>query len=397
MRNLKEILELDGIAEKEGKRYPKKRELYQYIISKEGKHFLGIVGPRGVGKTVLLKQLRTELKNSIYISLDSIEETDLFELIKNLSERYSFKFFLLDEIHFVKNYDKELKKAFDFLDVKIIFSSSVSLSLYKSSYDLARRVMLLKLMPFSFREYIYFKKDVLLPRLTIMNIIKKEWTPEHLRYEHIFDEYLKGGILPFSLEEPEVMPLLNNTVKKIIQRDIPYVASLKIEELLKIEKTLEFIGKASVAGVNYSTLSRNIGITKYKAESYVRLLEQSFLLNVVFPKGVNVLKEPKILMYLPLRLLYQEYEFAKGGLREDFFAEMMKLNDLNFYYLKTKRGSKTPDFLVRFEDENIIIEIGGKGKGREQFKGVNLKKALILTHSNKIEGIKRPLFLLGYM
>jgi len=70
---------------------------------------------------------------------------------------------------------------------------------------------------------------------------------------------------------------------------------------------------------------------------------------------------------------------------------------LNFYYLKTKRGSKTPDFLVRFEDENIIIEIGGKGKGREQFKGVNLKKALILTHSNKIEGIKRPLFLLGYM
>jgi len=79
VRNLKEILELDGIAEKEGKRYPKKRELYQYIISKEGKHFLGIVGPRGVGKTVLLKQLRTELKNSIYISLDSIEEVDLFE------------------------------------------------------------------------------------------------------------------------------------------------------------------------------------------------------------------------------------------------------------------------------------------------------------------------------
>ena len=112
-----------------------------------------------------------------------------------------------------------------------------------------------------------------------MNIIKKEWNPEHLRYVHIFDEYLKGGILPFSLEEPEVMPLLSNTVKKIIQRDIPYVSSLKTDELLKIEKTLEFIGKASVAGVNYSTLSRNIGITKYKAESYVRLLEQSFLLS----------------------------------------------------------------------------------------------------------------------
>jgi predicted AAA+ superfamily ATPase len=397
LQNLNEILKLDEKAENFGKKYTKKRELYDLIMSKKGKHFSGIVGPRGVGKTVLLKQLRCSIKNSIYISLDSVEDVELFELTMLLSERYGFKTFLLDEIHFVKEYARELKKIFDFLDIMVVFSSSVSLSLYKSSYDLSRRVLLLKLFPFSFREYLYFKKDIQLPQLTIHNIIHKEWSPEHLRYDYIFDEYLQGGIFPFSLEEPDVLPLLSNSIKKIIQKDIPSVSSLRVDELSKIDKTLTFIGKSSVDGINYSTISKNIGITKYKAEAYVSLLEKAFLLNVVLPKGTNVLREPKILMYLPFRLLFQEYKLALGGLREDFFAEVMKANGLEFHYLKTTRGSKTPDFLVTLDDKNIIIEIGGKGKGREQFKGIDLKKSLILTHPQMTDGIKRPLSLFGYL
>jgi len=44
-----------------------------------------------------------------------------------------------------------------------------------------------------------------------------------------------------------------------------------------------------------------------------------------------------------------------------------------------------------------VIEIGGKGKGREQFKGIETRQKLILNHSNEVEGIKRPLFLLGFL
>jgi hypothetical protein len=45
-----------------------------------------------------------------------------------------------------------------------------------------------------------------------------------------------------------------------------------------------------------------------------------------------------------------------------------------FHYLKTKRGAKTPDYLVEHEKDRFVIEIGGKGKGREQFKGIKIEK-----------------------
>ncbi len=397
MLSFNHLLELDELARDDGKRYPKKRELYSTLISEKGKHITGIVGPRGVGKTIILKQMAVHREKAFYLSLDTIEEEDLFEAAKRLSERYDVKLLLLDEIHFQKEYEKKLKKVFDFLDIKVIFSSSVALSMLESSYDLSRRVKLVNLYPFSFREFLFFTKNITLPQITLDDILTKNWDTRHLRYEFLFEEYVKGGLMPFSLEEPDIFPLLENIIQKIIRKDIPSVAPLKTDELSLIEKTLKFIGTSSVDGINYSSISRNVGITKYKAESYIRLLEKAFVLNVVFPAGTNVLKEPKVLMYLPLRLLYQNEHQALGGMREDFFAEMMRMKGMDFNYLKTKRGAKTPDFFVKQDAGNIVVEIGGKGKGREQFKGIQMEKKLILTHPSNIEGLKRPLFLLGFL
>jgi predicted AAA+ superfamily ATPase len=397
MTDYNHLLELNELAVKEAGGYPKKRELYGHLVKSSGKHFIGIAGPRGVGKTIILKQIAATTQHSFYLSLDTIDDDDLFEIAKTLSERYDFKLLLFDEIHYHKNYEKKLKKIYDFLNIRVIFSSSVSLSLLDSSFDLSRRVRLVRLYPFSFREYLFFKKDTLLPQLTLDNILNKEWKPEHLRYEYLFEDYLKGGLYPFSLEEPQVLPLLQNVLQKILQKDIPSVANLTMEEISLIEKVIKFIGRSSVDGINYSSISSNIGITKYKAESYIGLLKNAFVLHVLFPIGTNVLKEPKVLMRLPFRLLYRNYDEALGGLREDFTAEMLQMKDLDLYYLKTKRGAKTPDFLVKKDGDDIVIEVGGRGKGREQFKGVEIRKKIILSHSNQIDGIKRPLFLLGFI
>jgi len=395
--NLNQFLELDKLAREDVKRYPRKREFYNRVISEKGKHFIGIVGPRGVGKTVLLKQIAIETKNSFYLSVDTLEENNLFEIVKILIERYRIKVLLLDEVHFQKEYEQKLKKIFDFLNITLIFTSSVSLSIFESSYDLSRRVKLLYLYPFSFREYLFFKKDVSLPALTLNKIMKKQWPSEYLRYEYLFKDYLKGGLLPFSLEETDIYSILKNILEKIIRKDIPSVAGLQVDELNAIEKTLKFIGKSPVDGINFTSVSKNIGITKYKAEQYIRLLEKAFVLNSVFPEGTNVLKEPKILMYLPFRLLYKSYNESIGAIREDFFAETLRMKDMAFSYLKTKRGAKTPDFLIKTESESIILEVGGKGKGRQQFKGIKGNKKMILTDSAETDGIKRPLFLMGLL
>jgi predicted AAA+ superfamily ATPase len=53
-----------------------------------------------------------------------------------------------------------LKKVYDFLDVRVMFTSSVALALNQSSYDLSRRTVLRPLNPFSFREYLFFKHNL---------------------------------------------------------------------------------------------------------------------------------------------------------------------------------------------------------------------------------------------
>jgi len=395
--NLNNLLELDELAREDGKKYLKKRELYSQLVLEKGKHFTGIVGPRGVGKTVLLKQLAIETDNSFYISTDTLEEDNLFEIAKSLIERYRIKLLLVDEIHFQKKYEQELKKIYDFLNIRVIFTSSVSLSIFESSYDLSRRLKLITLYPFSFREFIFFKKDVSIPTITLNDILEKQWTDAHLRYEYLFDDYVQGGLMPFTLEEPDALPIIRNILHKIINKDIPLVAKLRIDEISTIEKVLKFIGRSEVDGINYSSISGNIGITKYKAEQYIRLLEKAFVLNPIFPQGTNVLKEPKILMYLPFRLLYKDYGECIGALREDFFCQMLKTIKDSFYYLKTKRGAKTADFLVKQDDGAMVIEIGGKGKGREQFKGISVKKKMILCHPSIIKELKRPLCLAGFL
>ena len=106
---------------------------------------------------------------------------------------------------------------------------------------------------------------------------------------------------------------------------------------------LSFIGKSETEGINYSSIARNCGITRYKAEQYVNLLEKAFILHQVFPKGTNVLKEPKILMSLPYRLLYTEFKENLGALREDFFVEMMRMADEKIGRLLSKSRIKVGD------------------------------------------------------
>lgn len=79
-------------------------------------------------------------------------------------------------------------------------------------------------------------------------------------------------------------------------------------------------------------------------------------------------------MNLPYRLLYTEYDYSIGGLREDFVVEKLKSNGLDPYYLKSARGAKTPGFLIPFGDEEIIVEVGGKEKRKERFKGMEKRK-----------------------
>ena len=393
------LLELHDLAKAECRRYARKRFLYEQMAVDAGRHFTGIVGPRGAGKTVLLRQYALAHEDACYISADTLEpEDDLWDDIRKLQEHYGFHTFLIDEAHFLPDAPGLLKRLYDFLDVRVLFSSSVALAMRASAHDLSRRVRLLELRNFSFREYLHFSQDLHLSVCRLEDLAEGNWSAEHLRAGRFFEDYLVGGgLLPFALDEPDPYPFLENIIEKVIARDIPSVVRLRVDELESVRRLLRFIGRSGVDGINYSSLSRNLGITKYKAEQYVDCLEKAFILHRVLPEGTNVIREPKVLMAPPCRLLYRERDDAIGGLREDFFVEMLQQAGIQFNYLKSTRGAKTPDYLVSGGPDKLVVEIGGKGKGREQFKGVNIDRKLVFAHTDEPTGARLPLFLAGFL
>jgi predicted AAA+ superfamily ATPase len=397
--NASDIIELHHLALRKLGDIEEKRGLFDRLLAQSGKHYDGIVGPRGAGKTVILKQLARELPNTIYISLDTLPaDDDLFEVIKKLNRDYRYQTFLLDEVYSYPAYDEVLKKMHDFLDIRVVFTSSVALKMKSSAYDLSRRVVLHPLHAFSFREYLALKHAQRLPRLQIQDIFTRAWTPGHLRSGSYFADYLSGGLMPFALQEPEPLVILENILKTIIHKDVSAVARLPAHELAIMEKAVTFIGRSGVDGLNYSSLSDNLKITKYKAAQYVQLLEDAFVLQSIFPKGTNVTREPKILMTPPYRLLYRSREEAAGGLREDFFAFTMRSLAMPVYYLKSTRGAKTPDYLLDAPGlERTVIEIGGKNKGHRRFKDFKAEQKFIFADADTSDGIKRPLFTLGFL
>jgi predicted AAA+ superfamily ATPase len=300
---ISKILDLDRRAKELGRRRGLRRSLFATLRDDVGRHSIGIVGPRGAGKTILLQQLAASMEDSIYISLDTLpREVDLFAIVRELCGSYQYKRFFLDEIHFADNGLGALKQIYDFLDVRIFFTSSVALRIRDSVYDLARRVSLHSLDYFSFREYLEFKHGEPLPRLELDALLEGAITPDYLRVGDRFEAYLTGGMVPFALEEPNPFPLLKATLEAIIAKDIPNSLRLRVDELDILRRMIAFIGRSKVDGINYSSLSSNLGITKYKAEQYAAAFENAFILQRIFPAGTNVLKEPKVLFECSIAL-----------------------------------------------------------------------------------------------
>ncbi|MFP4070371.1 MAG: ATP-binding protein [Opitutales bacterium] len=395
-----DLLAMDRRAKAIGAARHQRRDLYAVLEAEHGRHIRGVAGPRGAGKTILLQQLAAEYGgDGFYLAADTLDKaTDLYELVRELSEAYQCRFFLIDEIHYLDDAIGALKRIYDFLEVTVVFTSSVALRIHEAAHDLARRVRLHRLEYFSFREYLAFRHGERLPGFTLESFLEGAVEPGHLRAADRFDAYLEGGLVPFALEEPQPFPLLENTIETIIAKDIPRFLRLHVDELELLRRMIAFIGRSGVDGINYSSLSANLGITKYKAAQYVSAFERAFILQCLFPAGTNVLKEPKILLMPPLRALYHPtVSEGRGGLREDFFVFAMRQAGYALNYLKGTRGQKTPDFLLEHGGRRIVFEIGGKGKGRSQFKGVRADRKVVLAEQAGLTAERMPLHLAGFL
>ena len=175
-----------------------KRYFYNINLDKK---LVGIVGARGVGKTTFLLQYLKEhplpFSKKLYISADIVTIPSLYEVAEAFSKEEG-EILVIDEIHKYKNFEIELKKIYDILDLKVIFSGSSALKLDHAKADLSRRAIVYQVEGLSFREFIEMSKGIKLPSYKLEELLLRH---EDIAYELLekfnltllFREYLKSG------------------------------------------------------------------------------------------------------------------------------------------------------------------------------------------------------------
>lgn len=368
----------------------------------DSNRFVGIKGSRGVGKTTLLLQYikkNYKLNNKVlYVSLDDLYFTErkLYDLADIFHKKGGI-LLAIDEVHRYKNWSIELKNIYDDMSgLNVIFTGSSLLHLHKAKGDLSRRAVMYEMPGLSFREFINFQtkqnfgkfslNEILNNHIEISaNIINK------IKPVSFFDDYLDFGYFPYYRENTKSFHhKLAETISTILEVDIPQFASIQINNIVYLKKLLKIISNSVPFKPNLKSLSERTGISINTLKTYIKLLHDAQLLNLLYVenKGINSLNKPEKIYLNNTNLMYNQSDEKVniGNARETFF-----FNQLN--YKHHVNASKSSDFLV---SEKYTFEIGGKNKSKTQIK--NTENAFVVKDNIEI-GVDNiiPLWLFGFL
>ncbi|WP_142784627.1 ATP-binding protein [Changchengzhania lutea] len=364
---------------------------------------IGIKGARGAGKTTLLLQCikykLDEKAEALYVSLDSLYflENTLISLAKDFVLQGGTHLFL-DEVHKYPNWSRELKLIYDqFPKLKTVFTSSSILEIYKGESDLSRRVVTYHLKELSFREFLYFEKNVVLPKVGFSELLAnhkeiarkvKIETDTVIKY---FRDYLKYGAYPYYLENKEsYLQKLNQTITLILEVDLNAVENVTYQDSRKIKKLLLAIAQSAPFTPNIKKLSERLGVQRAFLINALRLLNRADLVMELYKptKGIGAFTKPEKLYLNNSNLVYalDNKNAEIGTLRETFFANQMK-------HIHEIHLAEKGDFLI---DRTYTFEIGGKGKTSKQIQGV--KNSFVIRDDMEVGSLNVvPLYLFGFL
>ncbi|RLJ02169.1 MAG: hypothetical protein DRP10_02160 [Candidatus Aenigmatarchaeota archaeon] len=381
-------------ASKVKKLRPLSKEIAENVLKREG--VIIIPGVRGSGKTTLLSELYSKEKNAIFINAEVLAKQGV-SLLDYLHYSYAkgFRVFLIDEIHILPEWEKDVKIFYDETKSKIVISGSSAIALRVKGSELSRRATFYELKPLSFREYLYFRVGRNFPkrRLEYLLDLKKRRKLEKMvvPYLDYFLPYLQFDALPAAFFERKEDVYIN-IVERTLRYDLAYIRPIDNFYIDVSYKILKFISLSPPSKVSYSRISSQFGVSINFVRDLLYSLEQTGIIYRVAPYGKGkVRKEEKVLMPLSFRsalCLHYNENPDKGGLREDFFVQHVG----KCFYFKTGIERRTPDFVV----DDCVFEIGGPSKGFEQIK--KYKKAFLVKEAILLEKEKEvPIYLFGFL
>lgn len=335
---------------------------------------LGLIGPRGVGKTTLVLQYiksNLDVRKTLYVTAEDFyfAKNRLVDLADSFVKSGG-KYLFIDEIHKYPDWSKELKLIYDYhKDLKVVFTGSSVLDIKKGSSDLSRRAVVYSMQGLSFREYLVLFHQIEVPKFSLEEILNHQVdVPQMSHPLPLFADYLKRGYYPFATENNFDLRL-QQVINQTLETDIPTYAEMNVSTGRKLKQLLAIVAESVPFKPNMSKIAEMLNISRNNIADYLLYMEEAGMVEQLRDETGGIRGLGKVnKVYLDNTNLV--YNLAKenqntGNVRETFFLNQLRVSHQIF-------SSSLADFKI----DTLDFEVGGKNKGLKQIK--NAEKGFIV-------------------
>lgn len=332
-------------------------------ISWESRMF-GLVGPRGVGKSTMVLQyikVHRDSRRLFYISADHLyfSSHTIVETVDEFAKEGGEQIFI-DEIHKYENWSRELKQIYDtHPDVKVGFTGSSVLDIYKGFADLSRRAPIFMMQGLSFREYLQLFHNIQVPVFSLAEVVNLKVKIADVSHPlPLFRSYLQKGYYPFA-GDTDFELRLRQVINQTMEVDIPQYANMNASTGRKLKKLLSVIAKSVPFKPVMDSLATVVGVSRNVLPDYFLYIEQAGMIGQLRDdtggiRGIGKVEK----VYLDntnMAYLLGDNATDTGNIRETFFYNQTRV-------VTDVINSRISDF----EIDGKTFEVGGKKKGNKQ-------------------------------
>lgn len=342
---------------------------YKYNEIEWRGHALGLVGPRGVGKSTMLLQyikMQLEEKDTLYVSADHLYFAS--HTLVDLADRFykmGGKHLFIDEIHRYEGWSVEVKQIFDsYSDLQLVISGSSILEITKGMADLSRRVPIYEMQGLSFREYLHLFHGIRMDALPMGRLLRHDYGIPGVEHPlPLFHDYLRRGYYPFGMDAAYDIELMQ-VVAQTMESDIPLYLNTNVSIGRKLKQLLMVVAESVPFKPVMQKLADLTGISRNYIQDYLMYMERAGMIAQLRDAvgGIRGLGKTEKIYLDNTNLIYvlAPKRADIGNVRETFFMNQLRV-------VGDMMCSPVSDFLV----DGMTFEIGGRKKGQKQISEID--------------------------